>query len=501
MRTPDGDILCDRVVLATGAWARDLLAPAGVDAPIALKRIQVAVLRQPAGAPRPNVVCSDAVTNVVVRPDRGALFCAVTYFGDEPLDAADDCDHDASPGYEEAIRRALAGALSGARGRGLAARLGRALRLLARLEPDHRRGAGREGLHLALAWSGHGFKLSPAVGEVVAAEVMGAEPPIDVTALRPTRFAEGKCSVSPTARAPEPRKTPFAAPSAARSALAWQSEAMVAATSEALERVSAERRARWLRRAPAAACALGGRRRGGSRRPGLRRLAARRHAASRAAAGAGRRAHPMPSAAARPAELDRGPARRAAGCRRRGARRPGQRMVALTFDDGPSGRTPAILRVLAHHHAHATFFVVGRATRGLEPVMRHVAAAGNELADHTYSHADLLALGAPGRVRSRTGHKRSSRAPTGVEPRFFRPPYGATGPEVNRLGRSLRLVTARWSVDSRDWQLPGTRAIVRRVSPREAGPSCCCTTAAATATRRSCPARDPARPGAAASKS
>ena len=108
VRTPDGDILCDRVVLATGAWARDLLVPVGVDAPIALKRIQVAVLRQPAGAPRPNVVCSDAVTNVVVRPDRGALFCAVTYFGDEPLDAADDCDHDASPGYEEAIRRALA---------------------------------------------------------------------------------------------------------------------------------------------------------------------------------------------------------------------------------------------------------------------------------------------------------------------------------------------------------------------------------------------------------
>ena len=51
---------------------------------------------------------------------------------------------------------------------------------------------GVEGLHLALAWSGHGFKLSPAVGEVVAAEVVGSEPPIDVSALRPTRFAEGK---------------------------------------------------------------------------------------------------------------------------------------------------------------------------------------------------------------------------------------------------------------------------------------------------------------------
>ena len=71
---------------------------------------------------------------------------------------------------------------------------------------------------------------------------------------------------------------------------------------------------------------------------------------------------------------------------------PARRMVALTFDDGPSGRTPAILRVLAKHDAHATFFVVGRATRGLEPTLRSILAHGNELGDHTYSHADMLAL-------------------------------------------------------------------------------------------------------------
>ncbi|HET6175148.1 MAG TPA: FAD-binding oxidoreductase [Gaiellales bacterium] len=192
VRTPDGDVGCDRVVLATGAWARELLLPAGVDLPIALKRIQVAVLRQPAGAPRPNVVCSDAVTNVVVRPDRGALFCAVTYFADEPLAAADDCDHDASPGYEEVIRRALA-----ERYPALAqAAWQRAWAGPYDYSPDWNpmlgEAPGVEGLYLALAWSGHGFKLSPAVGEVVAAEVVGDEPVIDVTALRPTRFAEGK---------------------------------------------------------------------------------------------------------------------------------------------------------------------------------------------------------------------------------------------------------------------------------------------------------------------
>ena len=140
-----------------------------------------------------------------------------------------------------------------------------------------------------------------------------------------------------------------------------------------------------------------------------------------------------------------------------------RRMVALTFDDGPSGRTPAILRVLARHHVHATFFVVGRATRGLEPVLRHIAASGNELGDHTYTHADLLALRPAGRARQLRWTRSLVERATGINPLFFRPPYGATGPAVNRLGRTLGMVPVLWSVDSRDWQMPGTQAIVRRV--------------------------------------
>jgi peptidoglycan/xylan/chitin deacetylase (PgdA/CDA1 family) len=240
---------------------------------------------------------------------------------------------------------------------------------------------------------------------------------------------------------------------------------MVVATSEGLERVSAERRARWLRQRRRrrafwlvlAVAVLGGIGaalwpRGGT--PLSVRLAAQSAAPTRRMP-----VRPLP-----------GPATSIRGLRAalpvvdgvtHGDR--AQRMVALTFDDGPSGRTPAILRVLAHHRAHATFFVVGRATRGMEPILRHIAATGNELADHTYSHADLLALREPGRRRELQWTRGLVARATGVQPRFFRPPYGATGPAINRLGRSLGLIPVLWSVDSRDWQLPGTKAIVRRV--------------------------------------
>jgi peptidoglycan/xylan/chitin deacetylase (PgdA/CDA1 family) len=237
---------------------------------------------------------------------------------------------------------------------------------------------------------------------------------------------------------------------------------MVTATSEGLDRLSAERRARWLqkrrrRRAfwlvvaglVVAGIGLAVWQRRGSTPSTLGQAAPTRHMPVRPLT-------PLPdSLAGLRAALPM-----AAGVVHGN---PDQRMVALTFDDGPSGRTQAILRVLANHHVHATFFVVGRATRGMEPVLRHMAASGNELADHTYSHANLLALHAPGRMKQLRWTKALVERATGVQPRFFRPPYGATGPAVNRLGRSLGLMPVLWSVDSRDWQLPGTKAIVRRV--------------------------------------
>ncbi|MDX6597719.1 MAG: peptidoglycan-N-acetylglucosamine deacetylase [Gaiellales bacterium] len=237
---------------------------------------------------------------------------------------------------------------------------------------------------------------------------------------------------------------------------------MVAATREGLDRISAERRARWLQKRrrrrvfwlALASLVIAGLGvavwpRGGGSPSSLGQAAPTRHMPVRPLT-------PLPdSLAALRAALPM-----AAGVAHGD---PAQRMVALTFDDGPSGRTPAILRVLANHRVHATFFVVGRSTRGMEPVLRHMAATGNELADHTYSHANLLALQTPKQTQQLRWTKALVERATGVQPRFFRPPYGATGPAVNRLGRDLGMVPVLWSVDSRDWQLPGTRAIVRRV--------------------------------------
>ena len=192
LETANGFVPSGRVVLTTGAWANDMLRPLGAGQPIELRRLQVLVARAGPGGPLPSAVCSDAVTNVVVRPDRGRQFCAVAYVGEELLDRADDCDHGLSAGYEDAVREGLRARYPRLAGFELVRGFAGPYDVTPDWNPIIGPCPGIDGLYLAVGWSGHGFKLSPAVGEIVAAEVTGRTPPMDVGELRPERFAEGR---------------------------------------------------------------------------------------------------------------------------------------------------------------------------------------------------------------------------------------------------------------------------------------------------------------------
>ena len=64
--------------------------------------------------------------------------------------------------------------------------------------------------------------------------------------------------------------------------------------------------------------------------------------------------------------------------------------VVLTFDDGPwPGNTPAVLKALADHCVHATFFPIGKHATYYPEILKQVAAAGHSIGSHTWGHKDL----------------------------------------------------------------------------------------------------------------
>ena len=113
-----------------------------------------------------------------------------------------------------------------------------------------------------------------------------------------------------------------------------------------------------------------------------------------------------------------------------------QKVLALTFDDGPhSVYTPQLLRILAGHEATATFFLVGERARRFPSLVEAIRAAGHEIANHSDSLDRTIGLSerefAANLLRAEeTLHL------AGAEPKFFRPAGGFIWPSQAEAARA-----------------------------------------------------------------
>jgi peptidoglycan/xylan/chitin deacetylase (PgdA/CDA1 family) len=141
-----------------------------------------------------------------------------------------------------------------------------------------------------------------------------------------------------------------------------------------------------------------------------------------------------------------------------------RRLVALTFDDGPSLYTPQLLGLLKHADARATFFVIGSNLHSarLARYMRWETGLG-ALGDHTWTHPLLTSL-TPAQITYQIAETmRQVSAATHTPVSLFRPPYDERDPTIDRIVHSLGLVTVLWDVDPRDWATTDWQAIGSRV--------------------------------------
>jgi chitooligosaccharide deacetylase len=130
----------------------------------------------------------------------------------------------------------------------------------------------------------------------------------------------------------------------------------------------------------------------------------------------------------------------------------GRRALALTFDDGPSHWTPAVLDLLAEHDAHATFFVVGRYTEERPGLVERMAREGHEVGNHTFDHIDAAHERDAAVVRDQIARTTAAIHTAGAQARLMRPPYGKDTCRIARLAEEQGLApTVLWSVEAWDW--------------------------------------------------
>lgn len=132
--------------------------------------------------------------------------------------------------------------------------------------------------------------------------------------------------------------------------------------------------------------------------------------------------------------------------------------VALTFDDGPSGKyTRRLLDGLEERGVKATFLLCGYRLKDYPREAERIFRAGHEIGLHGYSHDDMGKMNYK-EVKGEID-KTSALLPQGCKPVFLRPPGGSRGKALEQATKDAGLAILNWSVDPRDWANHDAQAV------------------------------------------
>ena len=142
-----------------------------------------------------------------------------------------------------------------------------------------------------------------------------------------------------------------------------------------------------------------------------------------------------------------------------------EKYVALTVDDGPSGRfTRRLLDGLAERDAKATFFLCGYRIAQYPKETQRIFDEGHEIALHGYSHDCMTPMSRRQIAKELSDTK--ALLPEGCKALWLRPPGGCCSDGVRQVAEVTNLSILDWSVDPRDWATRDTAAVGRFVVER-----------------------------------
>lgn len=144
---------------------------------------------------------------------------------------------------------------------------------------------------------------------------------------------------------------------------------------------------------------------------------------------------------------------------------PKEKVLLLTFDDGPVGEaTMRLLDILDRHHAKSIWFINGHQVAHKRPdgsysllpekadLLRDIHKRGHLIGNHTWWHENLRKLPADKQREEIVSTSNLIADVLGEKPKYFRPPFGAHTPVSADICRELGMVSVNWSVGSLDWE-------------------------------------------------
>ena len=144
---------------------------------------------------------------------------------------------------------------------------------------------------------------------------------------------------------------------------------------------------------------------------------------------------------------------------------PASKYVALTFDDGPSGRyTERLLEGLSSRNVKVTFLLCGYRMEDFPELTERIYREGHEIGYHGFSHDNMSTMSR--RKIAEELEKSGALLPEGCKPVFLRPPGGESSDGVRQVAEVRLLGLLKWSVDPKDWAVRDAPLVIGRVLKR-----------------------------------
>ena len=141
-----------------------------------------------------------------------------------------------------------------------------------------------------------------------------------------------------------------------------------------------------------------------------------------------------------------------------------EKIVSLSFDAAWGNEdTQNLIDILSAHDVRATFFLVGQWVEKYPESVQALAAAGEEVMNHSETHPHLSSLSREGVQQEVNACSDRIETLTGTRPPLFRCPYGEYDDNVITAIRDLGVTPIQWDVDSLDWKGISAEEITRRV--------------------------------------
>ncbi len=139
---------------------------------------------------------------------------------------------------------------------------------------------------------------------------------------------------------------------------------------------------------------------------------------------------------------------------------PSSKVVALTFDDGPSKYTKEIIDILNKNDVEATFFILGNKANIYSDTLKYMVSSGNEIGNHSYNHKWLTRLSNEELKEQIEKTQDIIFNITNTYPILLRPTYGSLN---NKIRNNTDLTIVLWDVDSNDWKIKNYKTILNNV--------------------------------------